>query len=390
MSVYLGKNKVDVNVKTTKRSVPSKDVDFYDYDGTRVYSYTASEFAALTEMPANPDHSYDAVPLTSQGWNWSLTDAKAYVADYKMLDIGQTYVPTDGKTHIAISIPNADASRRVMTLVFYQTSSNGVTVDWGDGSATEKQSGTGSKTFTHTYAAGDYDITLDCTAGSYYFSGPAVGSSSTSTALNKLSLIQEIRVGNNCTKFGDGALNNMWKLKYLVLSNAVTAFGESWIRYCYNLQHINVPSSVVLGNSTQRQFTGSYTAKHIVIPKFNSTTFPGFTYSATYCAQRLFFPPNITYISQYAISGNYCTTVIHVPKGVTTLENYAFNDVTAVKEYHFYSTNPPTLSGTSVFQTLASDCIIYVPRSENQTVLNAYKTATNWSTYASHIQEEPE
>ena len=66
-----------------------KDVNFIDFDGTIRYSYTASEFAALTALPANPSHS----GLTSQGWNWSLADAKAYVAAYGMLDIGVLYYP---------------------------------------------------------------------------------------------------------------------------------------------------------------------------------------------------------------------------------------------------------------------------------------------------------
>ena len=35
-------------------SVPMKDVNFYDYDGTRLYSYTVAEAAALTELPPLP------------------------------------------------------------------------------------------------------------------------------------------------------------------------------------------------------------------------------------------------------------------------------------------------------------------------------------------------
>ena len=54
----------------------SKEVNFLDYDGTILYSYTAAEFAALSSMPANPTHD----GLTAQGWNWSLANAKAYVA----------------------------------------------------------------------------------------------------------------------------------------------------------------------------------------------------------------------------------------------------------------------------------------------------------------------
>lgn len=37
--------------------VPAKDVNLYDYDGTRLYSYTAAEFANLSQLPTDvPAH----------------------------------------------------------------------------------------------------------------------------------------------------------------------------------------------------------------------------------------------------------------------------------------------------------------------------------------------
>ena len=36
---------------TVVRNVLSKDVNFYDYEGTLLYSYTKAEFMALSEMP---------------------------------------------------------------------------------------------------------------------------------------------------------------------------------------------------------------------------------------------------------------------------------------------------------------------------------------------------
>lgn len=36
---------------------------------------------------------------------------------------------------------------------------------------------------------------------------------------------------------------------------------------------------------------------------------------------------------------------------------------------------------------LPSDCIIYVPYSQDHSILNAYKTASNWSTYANQMIE---
>ena len=65
-------------------SASMKDVNFRDYDGTIVASYSAADFANLTALPANPSHD----GLTAQGWNWTLVKAKAYVAKYGRLEIG--------------------------------------------------------------------------------------------------------------------------------------------------------------------------------------------------------------------------------------------------------------------------------------------------------------
>ena len=39
---------------------------------------------------------------------------------------------------------------------------------------------------------------------------------------------------------------------------------------------------------------------------------------------------------------------------------------------------------------IPADCIIYVPYSADHSILESYKTASNWSTYASYMQEEPQ
>ena len=77
-------------------SAESKSVVFIDYDGTIVQSYTPTEFAALSALPSNPVHTAEG--LTSQGWNWTLADAKTYVASSGKLTIGQMYITDDGAT----------------------------------------------------------------------------------------------------------------------------------------------------------------------------------------------------------------------------------------------------------------------------------------------------
>ncbi len=148
-------NTVEVNVGGTE-----SDVNFYDYDGTIVTSYTAADFANLTAMPDNPNHTEDG--LTAQGWNWSLSDAKTYVASYGMLDIGQMYTTTDGKTRVYIHLEEGRLSPKLGLGV-----NGSVDVDWGDSTAHSTMTGThvdGMKYVNHTYAsAGDYEITLTIT-----------------------------------------------------------------------------------------------------------------------------------------------------------------------------------------------------------------------------------
>jgi len=62
----------------------NKDVNFRDYDGTLLYSYSKSDFLGLAAMPPNPEHE----GLMAQGWNWTLADAQSYVNACDKLDIG--------------------------------------------------------------------------------------------------------------------------------------------------------------------------------------------------------------------------------------------------------------------------------------------------------------
>ena len=73
-----------------------------------------------------------------------------------------------------------------------------------------------------------------------------------------------------------------------------------------------------------------------------------------------------------------------MPDDRTSIGNSTFSSCYGMAEYHFLPTTPPTL-GTTAFNNIQSDCVIYVPTGS----LEAYQTATNWSTYASYMQEEP-
>ena len=81
---------------------------------------------------------------------------------------------------------------------------------------------------------------------------------------------------------------------------------------------------------------------------------------------------------------------ITVPASLTVLSANTFSDNNQHLIYHFKGTTPPTMDNTNAFGSYHTQMVIYVPYSADHSVLNAYQTANNWSTYASYIQEEPQ
>ncbi|HIY16030.1 MAG TPA: leucine-rich repeat domain-containing protein [Candidatus Intestinimonas stercorigallinarum] len=95
-------------------------------------------------------------------------------------------------------------------------------------------------------------------------------------------------------------------------------------------------------------------------------------------------PDGVTSIGSYAFQYCFSLASVTIPDGVTSIGTYAFHNCYGVKEYHLLPTTPPSLSNANAFNSIPSDCIIYVPVGS----LEAYQTATNWSTYADQMREE--
>ena len=137
-------------ISTGATEAPENDVNFYDYDGFRVASYTITEAKALTALPTPPTHE----GLTFQEWNWSLADIQGYNRRY--IDIGANYIPTDGATHFKVVIPDDDLD----TKMYINGKAGTLVIDWGDNTTSSNAFTNEARvTFTHTYASGGrYDI----------------------------------------------------------------------------------------------------------------------------------------------------------------------------------------------------------------------------------------
>lgn len=78
---------------------------------------------------------------------------------------------------------------------------------------------------------------------------------------------------------------------------------------------------------------------------------------------------------------------VDIPSTVTTIGTVAFQQCSLLATVIVRATTPPSLSNANAFNNNASDRKFYVPYSADHSVLDAYKAATNWSTYASSIYE---
>ena len=91
-------------------------------------------------------------------------------------------------------------------------------------------------------------------------------------------------------------------------------------------------------------------------------------------------PDTVTSIGQNAFYDCISINKVTIGSGVTEINNYAFKKCSFLSSITIKATTPPTL-GSDVFGDVFT-LKIYVPAAS----VDAYKTATNWSGYASYIQ----
>jgi hypothetical protein len=135
-------------------------------------------------------------------------------------------------------------------------------------------------------------------------------------------------------------------------------------------------NSKIISNSIFRECTGLTS----VIIENGVTNIGGAVFFGCTALTNITIPDSVTDIGN-AIFRN-CTGLssITIPANVTNVGSYAFNTCTSLTSITCNATTPPTL-GTVAFDN-TNNCPIYVPSGS----VEAYKSATNWSTYADRIQ----
>ena len=375
------------------------DVTFIDYDGTALYSYSLTEAQALTELPALPTHD----GLVCQGWNWTLESIKAL---NRPVTVGAMYITDDGATRLHIRI--ATVGRMTVPLYIGQTVANGVTIDWGDGSAVETLAGTGNVNTSYTYAEpGDYTISLmpedGCTLsfGANSNSYCVMGSTGNNGKVY-CNMLKNVSLGKNVKFTGGNAFYNCQSLTSVTIPYGVTSINDYAFYNCSSIASITIPGSGTYIGSDAFYYCSSLAS--VAIPdsltniknnaflhcsSLASVTIPygviDIGSSAFYECQSLMsvtIQHGVTSIGSSAFYNCSSIASIAIPDSVTNINASAFLSCYGMRYYDFSAcTDTPTLSKTNAFKNIPSDCQMLIPAA----LFDAWSTATNWATYASYM-----
>lgn len=415
--------------------VEEKDVSFWDYDGTLLYSYTIEEAKALTELPTPPNHE----GLVFDGWNWEYEDVKNN--DIPM-DIGALYVTDDGKTRLYLEVEDEDGVD--IDLTFKQTA-NDVAVDFGDG--TEVQSSADANAvIPHHYAKGSYCLTMWSKGRLnnvviYNDSGKNVFGA---ISEKKCAILQKVEIGQG-VKLSSCTFYRCFNLRTITLPKRDISSWNSCFALCTSLKHYNAykgylfidclfgasslrrlsynkdtrvssnalslcglenfkfgkaanfESSIEKSNVTEVVIPTTFTSlvnsmfkscsqlKKIVIHS-EVTKIPASFFEECRALREANIPSSVTEINAAAFYR--CSSLFQLvfPPNLTTIGANAFFYCGAMKFDFSACQQIPTLGNTGALQYIPSESKIIVP----DALYDEWIAATNWSTYADRIVKASE
>lgn len=344
---------------------PIKDVNFYDYDGTRLYSYSWDEIVAMTELPPLPERE----GLICEGWNYTLEQIKEQ--PYKKADVGALYNTSDGKTRFYISVlmPNGRVG------VNPSNSNGGVDfiIDWGDGT-NENVSAKADWVYHDYLNEGDYVITMGNESRITLTDSGSKAFSVSSGFLRK------VECGNNLTINYQG-LQNERNLKSISVSS--TSYLEyTCLSGCLSLEAYMCKSGVRPSN---RLFYESGIQIVSIAPMSGSQIIGEYTFYNCKALRRVCIPMGVTSINNRAFYGSGIMCV-YIPPSVLSIATYAFNSCDSLRELDFsHHTSIPTL-GSNALPSSSSFSKIIVP----DALYDDWIATSGWTSYASKIVKASE
>ena len=184
-------------------------------------------------------------------------------------------------------------------------------------------------------------------------------------------------IPNSVTSIGNYAFQNCNKLTNVTIGKNVITIGDYAFKNCTSLTSIDIPNSVT--SIDNDAFSNCNKLTNVTIGKNVITIGDDAFYSCTSLTS-IDIPDSVTSIGMSAFK--YCSglTSVTIGNGVTSIIGESFKYCSSLTSITIQATTPPTL-GSYAFDS-TNNCPIYVPAES----VDAYKTASGWSSYADRIQ----
>lgn len=234
--------------------------------------------------------------------------------------------------------------------------------------------------------------------------------------------LETANIPDTVTSIGIKAFMNCTALKEINLPSALQSIDAQCFNGCTSLEfdELRLPNLTLLGSSafgnvtikkwldmgkiTEMSLAGAVKTalEELVIPQTVTKIGANVLENLTALTSLVVELPNLATIGNYAFKASAVTEVkdlgvitalgaevfmnckalryVVLPETLTSISTKVFQGATALEYMIIRATIPPTLASTSAF-TSTNDCPIYVPDES----VEAYKTASNWTEYASRI-----
>ena len=195
--------------------------------------------------------------------------------------------------------------------------------------------------------------------------------------------LTSITIPNSVTSIGNYAFSHCRSLSSCTIGNGVTSIGVNAFGNCRSLTSVVIPNSVT--SIGEQAFDECYALTSVTIP--NSITYIA-PDTFAYCRSltNITIPESVTSIDYFAFNRCSGLTSVTIPSGVTYIGKGAFFGCSGLTNVTVNAVIPPTIgSGVNGPFDETNNCPIYVPCES----VNAYKSASGWSSYASRIEGIP-
>ena len=267
------------------------------------------------------------------------TSSTDYDAEWIDLPVDENTLRDMGSQIYVELVNNSPNDTKTIVLTCGVALSSGLAIDWGDGTSIVLPHSYSDQHLTHTYEDyGVYTITF-------------YGNGGYSHGVHISEIYQDTGSGtgsyNRCYRGGKASIYcKEWHIAQGFQSTEVPADLTAWNNFEWGIRTLGVWGD----------FTNSNVMGEVIFPM-------------------------ASFITQGAMNNSNITSIV-LPRCLMSVSNLSLSS--SLERLEVKAPTPPTLTNT----TIPSSCKVFVPWSADHSVLNAYKTSSRWSTYASQIYEK--